>query len=84
MAYEDGGSWAFHQDGEPFPFEDVERYGARSKRDRLTSQMVHDYAAALGIRFPDPTFYEGERVSIKHEGLGSALRRIVRDKVRGS
>jgi|GEM_PF-5559989 len=81
MAYEDGGSWAFHEDGQPFAFEEVEQYRARRKRDRLTSRMVHAYAAGLGIRFADPTFYGGERVSFKHEGIGSALKRIIAQRL---
>jgi hypothetical protein len=48
-AVNDGGRWVFHQSGTPFAFEDTERYDARKKRDRFTSEMLFSYLACLGI-----------------------------------
>jgi hypothetical protein len=62
-------SWRFDVSGEVQPFELVERYGARKKRDRLTSEMVAGYAAALGVRPFDESSYDTRGVLIQ-----SALR----------
>ena len=42
----------FHQSGEPFEFEQVERYSARLKRDRLTAEMLADYLGHFGLPAP--------------------------------
>lgn len=78
MAYEDGGSWRFHGLGDPLPFEQPETYGAGRIRNRLPRDLRHEYLAALGIRMADPTFYSGQRVSVRMEGLGSIVKRALR------
>ncbi len=44
------GRWAWDESGQPLPFEDVSRYGARRKRDRLDRELLVQYLAALGRR----------------------------------
>jgi hypothetical protein len=44
----DGDSWVFFQKGEPLSFEDVDRYRARRKKDRLTPQIVSTYLNQIG------------------------------------
>ena len=55
-AANDGGKWVFDEAGEPFPFELVDRYRLRRKRDRFTSDMLRDYVAHFGIRLFDDEF----------------------------
>jgi len=45
----DGGRWTFDLAGEVQPFEEVEAYGARLKRDRFTPEMLERYCQALGV-----------------------------------
>jgi hypothetical protein len=53
----DGDRWAFDLAGEPFAFEELDRYEAARKRDRFTPEMLDRYLKELGIRMFDPTFY---------------------------
>lgn len=48
-AANDGGRWAFHEAGERYAFEQVERYAERRKRDRFTREMLRDYARHFGV-----------------------------------
>ena len=45
----DGGRWVFEQEGEPFPFEQLEKYQARRVRDRFTFEMLKDSLRHLGL-----------------------------------
>ena len=54
---EDAGRWHFGTDGEVQPYEDVEAYRRRRHTDRLTEQMLVDYAAAVGLRPWEDSFY---------------------------
>jgi hypothetical protein len=55
VAIDDGDRWTFTQRGQPYffedtiSFEDTERYGARSIRERFTAPMLHAYLNALGV-----------------------------------
>ena len=62
-ASNDGGRWVFDQSGEPFAFEQVERYQARRVRDRFTFEMLKDYLRHLGLAPFEEDFYlpEGSR-----------------------
>ena len=51
------GRWYFEAGGEVQPFEDVEAYGSRRRRDRFTEKMLVGYAAAVGLRPWDESFY---------------------------
>ncbi|WP_224368738.1 hypothetical protein [Hyalangium versicolor] len=53
----DGGRWVFEQEGEPFPFEQVEQYQARRVRDRFTFEMLKDYLRHLGLSPFEEDFY---------------------------
>jgi hypothetical protein len=48
-AANDGGKWVFDEDGEPYPFEERERYRAIRKRDRFTKDMLRRYLAASAV-----------------------------------
>ena len=48
-ALDDGGRWVFEESGERFPFEEVERYTSRRKRDRFTPEMLARYLHHFGI-----------------------------------
>jgi len=55
----DSGGWEFHSTGEIQPFEEADRYGAKSVRDRLDRAMLLRYLAALGINADAPNFWVG-------------------------
>jgi len=48
-AANDAGRWVFEESGERFPFEEVERYTLRRKRDRFTREMLARYLHHFGI-----------------------------------
>jgi len=48
-AANDGGRWTFIEHGQPFSFETVDAYKSRRIGDRFTPEMLHGYAAALGL-----------------------------------
>ena len=56
-AANDGGRWVFGQSGEPFPFEQVEKYQERRVRDRFTFEMLRDYLHHLGLSPFEEDFY---------------------------
>jgi hypothetical protein len=56
-ASNDGGRWVFDQEGEPFPFEQVEKYQAHRVRDRFTFDMLKDYLRHLGLAPFEEDFY---------------------------
>ncbi|KFE68728.1 hypothetical protein [Hyalangium minutum] len=56
-ASNDGGRWVFDQEGEPFPFEQVEKYQERRVRDRFTFEMLKDYLRHLGLAPFEEDFY---------------------------
>jgi hypothetical protein len=63
----EGKTWRFAQFGTPYEFEEVARYAAPRKKDRLTCEMVRNYLAALGV-FPwEQQFY---RVDSEHSARG--------------
>lgn len=53
----DGYKWDFETSGEPFPFEQTERYKARRKTDRFTPEMLDTYLKELGIDAFSEDFY---------------------------
>lgn len=52
-----GGWWRFWRRGAPFSFEHQERYRCRRRRQRLTYEMLVEYAAALGLLPFEEAFY---------------------------
>lgn len=45
-----GSRWSFRQDGEPLPEEDLERYAAKRKRDRLNEEGFMALLGRLGVQ----------------------------------
>lgn len=52
------GSWEWHSDGEPFSFEQTDRYSARLKRERFDRALLLAYLDALGIPVEDHAYRE--------------------------
>jgi hypothetical protein len=57
FAANDGGQWKFAANGQPFAFEDSDRYKVRRIRDRFTPDMLDEYLRNFGIQFFSPDFY---------------------------
>jgi len=55
-ALDDGGRWVFEESGERFPFEEVEHYTSRRKRDRFTREMLARYLHHFGIELRTDAF----------------------------
>jgi hypothetical protein len=53
----DDGGWVFEQSGEPFPFENRERYTARRKRDRFDRELLRTYLREFGLDPFSDDFY---------------------------
>lgn len=56
------GRWKFMTYGQPLPFEDVDRYATRAKKDRFTEEMLRSYSESLGIRAWNDDFYSDNGV----------------------
>ena len=63
----DAGPWFFGQEGDPLPFEDIERYERPNKRERFTDEMLSDYLQQFGLRPYDDDFY---KVDAAHPAKG--------------
>lgn len=53
----DRGRWRFLAKGTPQPFESLDEYGTKDRKERFTPAMLERYCAALGVRLFDPDFY---------------------------
>lgn len=51
VAANDGGKWVFETSGEPFEFEDLERYKRRRKSERFPPELLYEYLRELGVPF---------------------------------
>ena len=51
VAANDGGKWVFETSGEPFEFEDLERYKRRRKSERFPPELLYEYLGHLGVPF---------------------------------
>ena len=58
-AINDVRGWEFHTAGGVQPFEQIDRYAAKSVADRFTAEMLESYCRALGIHVFDEKFYGG-------------------------
>jgi hypothetical protein len=56
-AVNDGGRWTFDQSGSPFPFEHLERYDLRRKRDRFDGELLEQYLGEFGLKPFEDGFY---------------------------
>ena len=52
--------WDFFERGEPFPFEQTEKYTERIKKKRLTNDMILDYVEAMGYDVRNPDFWKSD------------------------
>lgn len=59
--------WTFYEEGTPLPFEQLDRYKYRLKKDRLTEEMICDYMNALGYPIDDEKFFETDMAYIIEE-----------------
>lgn len=55
-AANDGGHWVFDDSGERFPFEQVQRYSEKRKRDRFTRDMLQEYLRHFGVELFSDVF----------------------------
>ena len=55
--------WDFYEIGEPFPFEQTEKYKERIKKKRLTNDMILDYAEAMGYDVRNPEFWKSDNAT---------------------
>ncbi len=62
------GRWYFEVGGEVQPYEVLEAYERRRKTERFTEDMLVDYAAAVGLRPWDESFYTSPYYLITSEG----------------
>jgi hypothetical protein len=62
-AMKDGDRWVFHDSGERFAFEQVDRYTERRKRDRFTREMLRDYLREFGVELFSDSFLRVEPAS---------------------
>ena len=59
-AANDGGRWVFETSGDPFSFEELDRYTVRKKRDRFPADLLWKYLREMGIpRISDSDFMVG-------------------------
>ena len=56
-ASNDGGRWVFDESGQPFAFEQVEKYQEKRVKDRFTFDMLRDYLRHLGLSPFEEDFY---------------------------
>jgi hypothetical protein len=61
-ASNDGGRWVFDEFGEPFPFEQREKYQERRVKDRFTFEMLKEYLHHLGLSPFEEGFFLPEGV----------------------
>jgi hypothetical protein len=57
IACSDDGHWVFEQFGEPYPFEDLERYRAKRNRDRFDAALLQCYLREFGLDAFSDDFY---------------------------
>ena len=56
--------WDFYEEGERFPFEQVEKYNERIKKKRLTNDMIKDYVTAMGWNIRDEGFFDSDQDAV--------------------
>ena len=70
QALKDHPRWVFYQEGEPLDFEDVSLYKKRRIRDRLTREIIIEYAKHLGWDIEDENFWRSDKPAIYGKQLG--------------
>jgi hypothetical protein len=72
-------NWVFETSGEPFPFEQTERYKSQRKIDRFTPDMLDAYLKELGIEAFSEDFYIATKERpAKLVSIGGKIPRIVK------
>ena len=69
-AMRDSSRWEFYESGPRLPFEDIEKYQRRRKRERLTAEMIIDYLRAMGVDIRNERFWETEESAVYIRQLG--------------
>jgi hypothetical protein len=69
----DGGHWGFDSVGDPFEFEDLERYKQRRVRDRFSPELLDRYLRNFGIRAFDRDFYETDEPALIISRVGPCV-----------
>jgi hypothetical protein len=57
LCYQDP-RWTFYEDGTPLPFEDLERYKLRIKKQRLNKEVIIHYLRCAGWDIEDENFWK--------------------------
>lgn len=57
LCYQDP-RWTFYEDGTPLPFEDLERYKLRIKKQRLNKEVILHYLRCAGWDIEDDNFWK--------------------------
>lgn len=65
VVYDD--RWIFGTSGTEQPFEEIEAYKSRRKRDRFTSEMLDRYCKALGVDVFNPDAYGPDSFFIEND-----------------
>jgi hypothetical protein len=74
----DIGRWSFTENGTPLPFERLDRYESRYKKDRFTLEMMNEYLLELGINAFLEEFYlpSGTKATIIREKTKYKIRHL--------
>lgn len=56
--------WLFYERGKPQPFENVENYRRRRRRDRLTRDILTSYLSSIGIDFTSSDFWTSSQEAV--------------------
>lgn len=79
----DGGKWKFGQAGEPFPFECLDAYKARSIQERFTKSMLLQYLKELGLDLDGsiscPSAYSQGYLLTKHGRMPPSFKEVVEE-----
>ena len=71
--------WDFYTSGEPFPFEQTERYNTYRKTDRFTPEMLDAYLKELGIdAFSEDFYLATKERPAKLVSIGGKIPRVVK------
>lgn len=58
LCYDDGGKWVFYDEGTPLPFERLELYQKRIKKQRFNKDIVLEYLKSAGWDIENELFWQ--------------------------
>jgi hypothetical protein len=67
------GRWSWHESGDPLPFEQVDRYRARMRRDRFDRELLIEYLDAFDIRPDVPEAFGAGRLFAGEPTTGRSI-----------